>query len=111
MKTMEQFEQIDVSGAQQKIAESGAVLLDMRDQQSFSQAHPVNAFHLSDGSLNQLMSDTEFDTPLIVMCYHGISSQGAAQYLIHQGFEEVYSLQGGFEAWRTVAPIESGDAE
>ncbi|MGY5451736.1 thiosulfate sulfurtransferase GlpE [Agarivorans sp. MS3-6] len=108
---MEQFQQIDVSGAQDKIANDGAVLLDMRDPQSFSQAHPVDAFHLSDGSLNKLISETEFDTPLIVMCYHGISSQGAAQYLLHQGFEEVYSLQGGFEAWRTVAPIEAGEAE
>lgn len=108
---MEQFEQIDVTGAQQKIAEQGAVLLDMRDPQSFAQAHPVNAFHLNDGTLNRLMTETEFDTPLIVMCYHGISSQGAAQYLLQQGFEEVYSLQGGFEAWRSVAPIESGEAE
>ncbi len=33
------------------------------------------------------------------MCYHGISSQGAAQYLVNQGFEEVYSVDGGFEAW------------
>ncbi len=46
------------------------------------------------------MADVEFDTPVIVCCYHGISSQQAAQFLIHQGFEEVYSLDGGFEAWR-----------
>jgi thiosulfate sulfurtransferase len=31
--------------------------------------------------------------------------------LLQQGFEEVYSLQGGFEAWRSVAPIEAGEAE
>ncbi|WP_432455710.1 MULTISPECIES: thiosulfate sulfurtransferase GlpE [unclassified Agarivorans] len=108
---MEQFEQIDVNGAQDKICNAGALLLDMRDPQSFAQAHPVNAFHLHDGSLNQLLANTDYDTPLIVMCYHGISSQGAAQYLLEQGFEEVYSLQGGFEAWRVKAPITSGEAE
>jgi thiosulfate sulfurtransferase len=48
----------------------------------------------------------EFDTPVIVCCYHGISSQQAAQFLIHQGFEEVYSLDGGFEAWRKDQPFE-----
>ncbi len=43
------------------------------------------------------------------MCYHGISSQGAAQYLINQGFDAVYSVDGGFEAWhRQSLPTASG---
>ncbi|MGL5628515.1 MAG: rhodanese-like domain-containing protein, partial [Plesiomonas shigelloides] len=49
----------------------------------------------------------DFAMPVIVMCYHGNSSQGAAQYLVNQGFDEVYSLNGGFEAWRKVAPVVS----
>lgn len=40
------------------------------------------------------------DSPLVVVCYHGISSQNAAQYLHEQGFDDVYSLDGGFQAWR-----------
>lgn len=42
--------------------------------------------------------------PLMVMCYHGNSSRGAAQYLLHQGFDEVYSVDGGFEAWLRAYP-------
>lgn len=54
------------------------------------------------------MEQAEFDQPVLVMCYHGISSQGAAQYLVNQGFEEVYSVDGGFEAWhRANLPIEA----
>jgi rhodanese-related sulfurtransferase len=34
-------------------------------------------------------------------------SKQAAQFLIHQGFEEVYSLDGGFEAWRQNQPFET----
>ena len=26
-------------------------------------------------------------------------SQGAASYLVEQGFEDVYSMDGGFTAW------------
>jgi thiosulfate sulfurtransferase len=44
--------------------------------------------------------------PLIVSCYHGNSSQSAAAYLCSQGFTEVYSLDGGFEVWRTTYPGE-----
>ena len=52
------------------------------------------------------MNDVEFEQPILVMCYHGISSQGAAQYLVNQGFEQVYSVDGGFEAWqRAELPI------
>ena len=43
---------------------------------------------------------------MVVCCYHGISSQGAAAYFAEQGFNEVYSMMGGFEAWQSVYPSE-----
>lgn len=106
---MQEIAQIAPLEALKMMEERGAWLVDIRDPQSFAQAHPRGAFHLSDGSLVSLMQQTEFETPLIVMCYHGISSVGAAQYLHHQGYEEVYNLQGGFEEWRKVAEVEQGE--
>jgi len=46
--------------------------------------------------------------PLICYCYHGISRQGAAEFFKHNGFQEAYSIQGGFEAWKGVYPFVSG---
>ncbi|KLV07391.1 thiosulfate sulfurtransferase [Photobacterium aquae] len=99
---MDQFEHISVEQAYQLLFEqdSGAVLVDIRDPQSHALAHPEGAFHLTNDTMVQFMEQVDPDQPVIVMCYHGISSQGAAQYLIHQGFDCVYSLDGGFEAWR-----------
>ncbi|MGL5597426.1 MAG: rhodanese-like domain-containing protein, partial [Aeromonas sp.] len=54
--------------------------------------------------------EVDVDTPVIVMCYHGNSSQGAAQYLLQQGYDEVYSLDGGFEGWRSTFPVETSNA-
>ncbi|MCP5904950.1 rhodanese-like domain-containing protein, partial [Klebsiella pneumoniae] len=45
-------------------------------------------------------------TPVMVMCYHGNSSKGAAQYLLQQGYEAVYSVDGGFDAWHRHFPAE-----
>ncbi|MGQ7176509.1 rhodanese-like domain-containing protein, partial [Escherichia coli] len=45
-------------------------------------------------------------TPVMVMCYHGNSSKGAAQYLLQQGYDVVYSIDGGFEAWQRQFPAE-----
>ena len=102
---MDQFEQISAEQAQQLLtqADSEAVLVDIRDPQSFALSHPQGAFHLTNDTMVTLMNTVEFEQPVIVMCYHGISSQGAAQYLIHQGYDSVYSLEGGFEAWKRQA--------
>ncbi|NLS13632.1 thiosulfate sulfurtransferase GlpE [Vibrio sp. SM6] len=104
---MDQFQHIDVQHAQRLLETTTAVLVDTRDAQSFSQGRVPSAFHLTNDSLVAFLQETEFDQPILVMCYHGISSQGAAQYLIGQGFDSVYSVDGGFEAWqRAGLPVE-----
>lgn len=102
---MEQFAHISVAEAQVLLANAEARLVDTRDPQSFAEAHVDGSFHLTNDTLLTFTNEADYDTPVIVMCYHGVSSQGAAQYLIHQGFEEVYSLDGGFEAWRRTQPV------
>ena len=97
---MEQFAHISVQETQQKLTEDSVRVVDIRDDAAFAAGHIKNSIHLTNGSLHSFMADIEFDMPVVVCCYHWISSQQAAQFLIHQGFEEVYSLDGGFEAWR-----------
>ena len=104
---MEEFAHISVDKTFELLNSKKVKFVDIRDEQSFEQAHIEDAFHLTNGSLQQFMADTDFETPVIVGCYHGVSSQQAAQFLIHQGFEEVYSMDGGFEAWRTNFPVVS----
>ena len=60
-----------------------------------------------------VIAAADLDAPLVVVCYHGNSSQSAAAYFIQQGFSDVYSLDGGFELWRSVYPADtsSGEAE
>jgi thiosulfate sulfurtransferase len=104
---MEQFAHISVSDTKAKIEHGGVKIVDIRDDASYQSAHIENSTHLTNGTLNQFVSDNDFDTPVVVVCYHGHSSQQAAQFLIHQGFEEVYSMDGGFEEWRKVQPFVS----
>ncbi len=105
---MDQYKHIDVSGAQSLMEQDNARMVDIRDPQSFAVAHAQSAFHLTNDSIVNFMQQVEFEQPVLVMCYHGISSQGAAQYLVNQGFEEVYSVDGGFEAWhRASLPVEA----
>ncbi|OOE94733.1 thiosulfate sulfurtransferase [Salinivibrio sp. MA351] len=108
---MDQFAHISVTDAWEMLNDDqqNAVLVDIRDPQTFQVAHPQEAYHLTNDTLVAFMDQVDFDQPVLVMCYHGISSQGAAQYLINQGFDAVYSVDGGFEAWhRQSLPTASG---
>ena len=99
-------------GAEQalKLRNDGGVIVDIRDAHSFAEGHIPGSTHLDNHSLPDFIAAADLDQPLIVSCYHGHSSQSAAAYLAHQGFSDVYSLDGGFEGWRTQFPqdIERG---
>ena len=97
------FERIAPERARELLTQ-GAQLVDIRDAQSFAHAHITGARHLDNHSLHDFIAQADFDQPLIVSCYHGISSQSAAAYLAHQGFSQVFSLDGGFEHWRSLYP-------
>ncbi|MFC3393935.1 thiosulfate sulfurtransferase GlpE [Brenneria rubrifaciens] len=102
---MEQYEAIGIEQAYARWRQGG-VVADIRDQQSFAAAHIPGAAHLTNETLSDFVRAADFATPIMVICYHGISSRNAAQYLISLGFESVYSIDGGFEAWQNRYPQE-----
>lgn len=100
---MTDFKRISPEQAQ-ALREQGGVVVDIRDAGSFANGHIPGSTHLDNHSLPDFIAAADFDHPLIVTCYHGNSSQSAAAYLSHQGFSDVYSLDGGFELWRQTFP-------
>lgn len=74
-------------------------LADIRDPVSFAQGHIPGSRHLDNASVGMLLDETPHDHPLVVVCYHGHSSQQAADWLVGQGYQRVYSLDGGFSEW------------
>ena len=106
---MSDFKRISVAETQQLITQQ-AIIADIRDENSFAAGHIEGAYHLTNGSIVQFMQQFPFEQPVVVVCYHGNSSQGAAQYLAQQGFEQVFSMDGGFESWRSQLPFVSGDS-
>ncbi|MBO3277551.1 thiosulfate sulfurtransferase GlpE [Pseudomonas schmalbachii] len=100
---MTDFKRIAPDQAQQ-LRTSGAQVVDIRDPQSFSMGHISGSQHVDNYSVADFIAKADLDAPLVVVCYHGNSSQGAAGYFVQQGFSDVYSLDGGFELWRSVYP-------
>ena len=95
------FQRISVSQAKEILESQNSSLLDIRDAQSFALEHVPEAQHLDGNNVDAFLQSADKSQPLIIYCYHGNSSQSAAQYFAEQGFEQVYSVDGGFEHWRS----------
>lgn len=100
------FQHISPAQLKEKIDENNVSIVDIRDQNSYFDGHISNAELLDNNTVPKFLSQAllEKEKPVVVCCYHGNSSQGAAQYLAEQGLENVYSLDGGFEVWKITFP-------
>lgn len=103
------FQNIDLEAAKRLINEEGAVVVDIRDPQSFAAGHIPGAIRVDNRNVADFIREADLDKPLLVVCYHGHSSQGAAQYFSDMGFESVYSLIGGMTQWSLTEAVEQGE--
>ncbi|MEP0071201.1 MAG: thiosulfate sulfurtransferase GlpE [Marinomonas sp.] len=94
---------IDIADAL-PIIENNAIIVDIRDLASFQTSHVTDAISLTNDNVQNFIDNTDKSKPVIVCCYHGNSSKGAAEYLAAEGFQEVYSLNGGFSQWSATFP-------
>jgi len=90
----------------QSLADKTYVVVDIRDPASFQSGHIPGSIHLTNESLPDFLREADMDAPVVVCCYHGHSSQQAAQFLISQDFTDVYSLDGGFTQWQAEHPAD-----
>ncbi len=92
---------ISITDARKLLQRKMITIVDIRDQTSYESGHINGAKHLNNENMDDFVRDCDLDRPLIIYCFHGYASQSAAHLLFEQGFEEVYSLIGGYEAWKS----------
>jgi len=77
----------------------GVTVVDVRDPGSYRRSHAPGALSVLDHNVGQFIATADKERPVVVICYHGISSVGGAAYFLQNGFREVYSMRGGMAAW------------
>ncbi len=88
-----------------------AIVLDLRNAESFSRGHIVNAKNIPFDEL-----DAQLDKiaglkgkPIVAVCDVGGTSNKAVNSLRKTGFESVYGLKGGMTAWTQAGlPVVTG---
>ncbi len=79
-----------------------AQLIDLRDEATYREGHILGARSVPLAKLPTQLSSLEKykEKPLILVCQAGNQSMHALRTLRRHGFQKVYSLKGGFGAWR-----------
>lgn len=86
---------------QQKLnkGEQAPVLIDVREDWEFQICHIEGSQHLPMSQVAGAMDSLDKEAETIVICHHGTRSQQVAQFLSSQGFNRIYNLAGGIDAW------------
>ena len=102
------YKRISAVEAQALMGEGDVTLLDIRDPDSYSAGHIASAIHVSDRNIETVLTAADKSKPVVIYCYHGNSSQGAADYFHQKGFAVAYSVDGGYEAWHALLGLKEG---
>lgn len=91
----------DVAGAQERIA-GGAVLIDVREDNEFAAGHAAGAKHMGRGIIERdiVQSFPDKSTEIVLYCGGGYRSALAADMLQKMGYTNVWSMDGGWAAWK-----------
>ncbi len=110
MKQRTPFQRINVHSAEALLSHRDPLVLDARDAGSFATSCIDGAQPISSANLGAVIGATAKTRPILIYCYHGNASREYAQTFSDFGFSEVYSLDGGYEAWRTRPTASESDA-
>jgi len=102
-KAKEQVKETNVDEVWDKL-ESGHTfhLVDVREESEWARGHLPKAEHLGKGVIERDIENHIPDTEdeIVLYCGGGFRSALAAQALEQMGYKNVYSMDGGFSAWK-----------
>lgn len=105
------IKEVTVDQTRQRLAaDSHALLIDVREDHEWTDSHAAGSIHLSKGIIERDIETAVPDkaTELILYCGGGYRSALAADVLQNMGYTSVFSMAGGWKAWKeSGAPTES----
>ena len=91
--------------ATRKMNHEKAVLLDVRSAEDFADGHILNSLNVPVEKLSEQQNELtrHKDRPLILCCKIESDTVRAARLLKQLGFNQLYSLKGGLQSWRSAS--------
>ena len=106
----ERIREVSVKQAMDRIKQ-GATLIDVREDNEWDTDHADGARHLGRGVIERDIIQTFPDksTELILYCGGGYRSALATDMLQKMGYTNVFSMDGGWKAWKAAGAPTSRD--
>ncbi|MGI9252190.1 MAG: molybdopterin-synthase adenylyltransferase MoeB [Thermomicrobiales bacterium] len=84
------------------LRQSGALLVDIREQDEVEQGMVTGGVHIPRGYLELRIEEVDADRsrPVVIYCAGGVRSAFAVRALEDLGYQDVSSLSGGFSGWK-----------
>ena len=99
------MQQMAVEELRAHCAARPSLLLDVREAWEVALAViRIEGAQWLDIPMNQLparLAALDPTQPIVCICHHGVRSAQVVAFLDRQGFESVYNLAGGIDAWST----------
>lgn len=75
------------------------LMLDVREPWEVQICMLPGSRHIPMREIPARVQDLPISDEIVVICHHGHRSQQVANFLVQRGYESVYNLQGGIDAW------------
>jgi len=93
--------------AQLESRQNQLLVIDVRGWLEYWIGHVPGSRRLS---RNSILKEISKDQAISIICLSGHRSTMAAQWLVTQGYRQVYNLQGGLLAWQNTGyPVQRGN--
>ena len=84
-----------------ELYQEGVFFLDVRTQEEWVEFHAPNSTLIPLDQLESRIHEVPDDEQIVVVCRSGNRSQAGRDILLENGFEQVTSMAGGLNAWRS----------
>lgn len=101
--TVSGIRQVIPMEATRLINHDNATVIDLRKPDDFNNGHILNAINYPVDSMKEQEKNLEpyKDKTVILYCNTGMESPRIARLLMQKGFNKLYCLKGGLQAWKS----------
>lgn len=93
------FTNISIDAYREHFQPGDHTLVDVREIDEWVLGRIPGAYHIPLNDLPVRLDEIPQDKPVVVVCASGIRSLYGSQYLLENGYPEVYNLEAGTKGW------------
>lgn len=91
--------QLTPAAAAEMIKTAKVRLIDVRETWEYDLAHIAQSELMPMSIFPRFLPMLGKDEKLIIVCHHGVRSNSVCEYLEDNGYDNLFNLSGGIDAW------------